>query len=64
VSIRGKTAIVGVGEGPVDRLGRKPGERRRTIPEYLRWAAGLAMEDAGLEKKDFEGQGLAAKVLP
>jgi len=60
MSIRGNTAIVGIGETPVDRLGRKPGERRRTMPEYLTWAARLAMEDAGLEKKDFEGQGLAA----
>ena len=60
MSIRGNTAIVGIGETPVDRLGRRPGERRRTIPEYLTWAARLAMEDAGLERKDFDGQGLAA----
>ncbi len=60
MSIRGRTAIVGIGETPVDRLGRRPGERRRTIPEYLTWAARLAMEDAGLERKDFDGQGLTA----
>lgn len=60
MNLRGKTAIVGVGETPVDRLGRKPGERRRSIPEYLSWAARLALDDAGLGKKDLEGQGLAA----
>lgn len=30
------------------------------MPEYLAWAARLAMEDAGLTKKDLDGQGLAA----
>lgn len=60
MSIRGSTAIAGIGETPVDRLGRRPGERRRTIPEYLTWAARLALEDAGLERKDFDGQGLVA----
>ncbi len=60
MSIRGSTAIIGIGETPVDRLGRRPGERRRTIPEYLARAARLAMEDAGLERRDFDGQGLAA----
>src|SRR4029434_10117500 len=60
MSIRGKTAIVGIGETPTDRLGSKPGEPRKSTAEYLAWAARLAMEDAGLTKKDFEGQGLAA----
>ena len=60
MSIRGSTAIVGIGETPVDRLGRRSGERRRTIPEYLTWATRLALEDAGLERKDFDGQGLCA----
>src|SRR2546425_4019063 len=60
MSIRGKTAIVGIGETPTDRLGSKPGEPRKSTAEYLAWAARLAMEDAGLEKKDFDGQGLAA----
>ena len=27
MSIRGKTAVVGIGETPTDRLGGKPGER-------------------------------------
>ena len=60
MSIRGKTAIVGIGETPTDRLGSKPGEARKSTAEYLAWAARLAMDDAGLTKKDFEGQGLAA----
>lgn len=60
MSLRGKTTIVGCGETPVDRLGRRPGEQRRSSAEYLAWAAKLAMEDAGLTKKDLEGQGLAA----
>jgi acetyl-CoA acetyltransferase len=58
--LRGKAAIVGIGETPVDRLGSKPGEPRKTTSEYLAWAVRLALEDAGLTKKDFDGQGLAA----
>ena len=60
ISARGKAAIVGCGETPVDRLGRRPGEPRKTTPEYLAWAARRALEDAGLTKKDLDGQGLAA----
>src|SRR6185295_10422622 len=60
MSIKGKTAVVGIGETPTDRLGSKPGEPRKSTAEYLAWAVRLAMEDAGLSKKDFEGQGLAA----
>lgn len=60
MSLRGKAAIVGCGETPVDRLGRRPGEPRKSTAEYLAWAARLALEDAGLTKKDFDGQGLAA----
>jgi acetyl-CoA acetyltransferase len=60
MSLRGKAAIVGVGETPIDRLGRKPGEPRKSTAEYLAWAVRLALEDAGLTKKDFDGQGLAA----
>lgn len=44
----------------MDRLGRRPGEARMTTSQYLSWAARLALEDAGLTKKDLEGQGLAA----
>ncbi len=60
MSIRGKTAIAGIGETPTDRLGSKSGEPRKSTAEYLAWAARLAMEDAGLTKKDFDSQGLAA----
>src|SRR5258706_16055327 len=60
MSLRGKTAVVGIGETPTDRLGSKPGEARKSTAEYLAWAARLAIEDAGLSKKDFDGQGLAA----
>ncbi len=60
MSLRGKAAIVGIGETPVDRLGSKPGEPRKVTAEYLAWAVRSAMEDAGLTKKDFDGQGLAA----
>jgi acetyl-CoA acetyltransferase len=60
MSLRGKTAIVGIGETPLDRLGRKPGEPRKFTSQYLAWAARLAMEDARLSKKDLDGQGLAA----
>src|SRR6059036_3672388 len=60
MSLRGKAAIVGIGETPVDRLGSKPGEPRKSTAEYLSWAVRLALEDAGLTKKDFDGQGLAA----
>src|SRR5438067_5053868 len=59
MSIRGKTAIAGIGETPTDRLGSKSGEPRKSTAEYLAWAARLALEDAGLTKKDFDGQGLA-----
>ncbi|MEE9549456.1 MAG: thiolase family protein [Candidatus Binatia bacterium] len=60
MSIKGKAAIVGFGETPVDRLGRKPGERRTTMPEYLSRAARLALKDAGLTKRNLDGQGLGA----
>lgn len=60
MSIRGKAAIVGIGETPVDRLGSKPGEPRTSMAQYLASAMRLALEDAGLTKKDLDGQGLAA----
>ena len=60
MSLRGKAAIVGIGETPVDRLGSKPGETRKSTAEYLAWAVRLALEDAGLTKKDLDGQGIAA----
>jgi acetyl-CoA acetyltransferase len=60
MSLRGKAAIAGIGETPVDRLGGKPGEARKSTAEYLSWAVRLALDDAGLKKKDLDGQGLAA----
>jgi acetyl-CoA acetyltransferase len=58
VSIRGKAAIVGIGETPPDRLGSKPGEPRRPVQDYLAAAMRLALADAGLTKRDLDGQGL------
>ncbi len=60
MSIRGKAAIVGIGETPTDRLGSKPGEPRRPMQDYLATAMRLALADAGLTKKDLDGQGLGA----
>ncbi len=62
MSIRGKAAIVGIGETPADRLGSKPDEPRKSSAEYLSWAMHLALEDAGLNLKDFNGQGLGATI--
>ena len=41
MSIRGSTAIVGIGDAPTDRLGGKPGEPKKSTAEYLAWAARL-----------------------
>jgi acetyl-CoA acetyltransferase len=60
MSLRGKAAVVGIGETPVDRLGSKPGEPKKSTAEYLAWAARLAMDDAGVTKRDLDGQGFAA----
>ena len=62
MSIRGKAAIVGIGETPTDRLGAKPGETRRSSAQYLAWAMRLALEDAGLTLKDLNGQGLGVTI--
>jgi acetyl-CoA acetyltransferase len=62
MSIRGKAAIVGIGETPVDRLGSKPGETKKSSAEYLCWALHLALEDAGLCLRDFNGQGLGVTI--
>src|SRR5262245_12387999 len=63
MSIRGKAAIVGIGETPADRLGSKPGEPRQTAAQYLAAGARLALADAGLRIKDLDGQGLAAVMV-
>ena len=62
MSIRNKTAIIGIGETPTDRLGSKPGEPRKSSAEYVSWAMRLALEDAGLSLKDFNGQGLGVTI--
>lgn len=55
--MKGRVAIAGVGRTPYTRL--KDGEPERTVDEYIAWAAQLALDDAGLSKNDFDGQGLA-----
>ncbi len=55
--MRSEVAIVGYGRTPYSRT--KPGERIHTVDEYLAWAAALALERAGMDKNDFDGQGLA-----
>ena len=62
MSITNKAAIVGIGDTPTDRLGSKPGEPRKSSAEYLSWAMHLALEDAGLSLKDFQGQGLGVTI--
>src|SRR5437016_10095143 len=62
MSIRDKAAIVGIGETPTDRFGSKPGEPRKSSTEYISWAMRLALEDAGLSLKDFNGQGLGVTI--
>ena len=60
MSLKGRVAVVGCGETPVDRHRVKPGELQTTVPEYVSWAARLALQDAGLTLRDLKGQGLAA----
>ncbi len=62
MSIRNQAVIVGIGETPTDRLGSKPGEPRKSSAEYISWAMRLALEDAGLSLKDFQGQGLGVTI--
>jgi acetyl-CoA acetyltransferase len=62
MSIRNSAVIVGIGETPTDRLGSKPGEPRKSSAEYISWAMHLALEDAGLSLKDFQGQGLGVTI--
>lgn len=57
--MKNEVAIVGVGETPFSRGRLDKGEVRLTAEEYLAWAADLALKDAGLSKKDLDGQGLA-----
>lgn len=55
--MQARAAIVGVGRTPYSRA--KSNERIYTVDEYLAWAAELALEQAGMTKNDFNGQGLA-----
>ncbi len=59
MSLRGKVAIVGYGETPVTRARQDKGEPRLSYWEYLSWAVELAMNSAGMTKKDLNYQGLA-----
>lgn len=54
--MRGEVAIVGCGRTPYSRA--KPGEPVLTVDEYIAWAADLALQQAGMSKNDFDGQGL------
>ena len=54
--MRGEVAIVGVGRTPYSRA--KPDEPVRTVDDYIAWAAELALQQAGMSKNDFNGQGL------
>ncbi|HVL55708.1 MAG TPA: thiolase family protein [Burkholderiaceae bacterium] len=55
--MRAEVAVVGYGRTPYSRI--KPGEPVLTVDEYLAWAAELALQRAGMDKRDFDGQGVA-----
>jgi len=55
--LKGRFAIVGYGETPVSRARLDKGEVKLSLKEYMAWAAELVLRDAGLEKKDIEGEG-------
>jgi acetyl-CoA acetyltransferase len=59
LTLKDKFEIIGYGETPVSRARVDKGEVKLSSQEYFAWAAKLALEDAGLEKKDFDGQGIA-----
>lgn len=52
-----KFAIVGYGETEVSRARVDKGEKKLSVKEYLGMAVNLALEDAGIEKKELENQG-------
>ena len=54
--MRSEVAIVGCGRTPYSRA--KPGEPVLTVDDYIAWAADLALQQAGMSKNDFNGQGL------
>ncbi len=59
MSLRDKFAIIGYGETPVSRARADKGEPKISVQEYFAWAAELALADAGLEKKEMDGEGVA-----
>jgi acetyl-CoA acetyltransferase len=59
LSLHNKFAIVGYGETPVSRARKDKGELALSVQDYFAWAAELAIADAGLEKKQLDGQGIA-----
>jgi acetyl-CoA acetyltransferase len=59
LTLKDKIAIIGYGETPVSRARVDKGESKLSSQEYFSWAAELAIKDAGLSKKDLDGQGVA-----
>jgi acetyl-CoA acetyltransferase len=58
MNFKDKVEIVGFGETPTSRARVDKGEAKLSQQQYFAWAADLAISKAGLEKKDFDGQGL------
>ncbi len=54
-----KIVIAGYGQTPFSRGNESRGEQKITTPQYLAWAAELALQSASLTKKDIDEQGLA-----
>jgi acetyl-CoA acetyltransferase len=59
VSLKDKVSIIGYSETPVSRARVDKGEVKLSSQEYFAWAAESVLADAGLEKKDLDGQGFA-----
>lgn len=59
MSLPDQFEIIGYSETPVSRARLDKGEIKLSVQEYFAWAAELALKDSGLEKKDFDGQGIA-----
>jgi acetyl-CoA acetyltransferase len=59
LTLKNKFSVIGYGETPVSRSRLDKGEMKLSVLEYFAWAAELALSDAGLEKKDIDGQGIA-----
>lgn len=58
MALKNAFSVIGYGETPVSRARVDKGEQKLSVQEYFAWAAELALKDAGLEKKDFDGQGI------